>query len=1278
MMFIYKSCCRRSNFGLVKALALVTFSAVVSIAASELKLANSSFESPSLSGEGKQATNQIADWKIVGTSGLFANNGSFGEKMQEADGAQLAYLNGAANNSLTQDLPNSVEPATSYTLTASVGLRKDSPLSKGASLFLRLQAIDTNTHSLIRTLAIQEAVVGRDPLSTSKLSEFTASFTSGATLPNAALRVLISVGDPSAGGKGDWTIDNIRLETRKPEVAGRAMPVPMSSIGAPPGAAAASAKPISSKSNTIHYNRDIRPILSENCFACHGPDSASRKGKLRLDRYDDATAPRKGSPAITPGKLDQSELVSRVTATDPDEVMPPPKTKKKLTPEQIDLLKKWVAQGAQYELHWSLIPPSRPPLPAVKNGQWARNPVDRFILANLEKQGLKPAPEADRRTLARRVSLDLTGLPPSPEAVNAFVNDKRSDAYEQFVDNLMNSEAWGEHRARYWLDVARYADTHGIHFDNFREMWSYREWVIKAFNSKMPFDQFTVEQLAGDLLPNPTLEQRIASGFNRCNITTAEGGIIDEEYLVLYARDRTETASAIWMGLTANCCTCHDHKFDPLTQREFYQMSAFFNNNTAKAKDDNRNDPPPTLVVPTPDDRQRWFALPKEIPAAKERVDARRKAARPDFDKSLPGVKPDLFAKEIPAKGLTFHAPLTEGEGTNVSIQITGRTETVELGTNILWGSGYIAEKSFKTTSNAVLSVAEAGDFDKEQAFSCSVWIKLPEDNMTGAAVARMDDRNGYRGWDLYIDGNRPATHLVNTWPSNAIKVRVKEKLPAGKWNHVVMTYNGSGQPAGLRFYVNGKLADVEIPNKGLTASFRTSVPLKLGQREKESRLNKISLADLRLYDRALKAAEADALVKGTRSSWLIAKGDKRTTEETTEIFDAWLPRFDQPFKEASTKYSSLTAEEAAIKKRGTVAHVFEERKQEPMAYVLFRGEYDKRRDPVLANTPKVLPAFPEDFPRSRLGFAKWLLSPEHPLTARVTVNRFWQEIFGAGIVKTAGDFGVSGEMPSHPDLLDWLAVEFRESGWDTRRLFKLLVTSATYRQGQTVTPEKLQKDPQNRLLSRGPRFRMDAEMIRDYALSASGLLVNKIGGRSVKPYQPPGVWEAVAMPESNTRNYEPEKGDNLYRRSLYTFWKRSAPPASMDIFNAPSRETCTVRRERTDTPLQALVTLNDPQFIEAARRLAERALKSGESTASRIDFVAQRLLARSLRPKEQRVVEDELKDLQAHYEANSADANALLAVGESKADSGLSKAQLAALTMAVNQMMNLDEVLNK
>ncbi len=1026
----------------------------------------------------------------------------------------------------------------------------------------------------------------------------------------------------------------------------------------------------------LEYNRDVRPILWETCFRCHGPDSASREADLRLDQRDAAIAMH----AIVPGSPDESELIRRIFSTDPDEVMPPPETKKSLTEAQKETLRKWIAQGAEYQLHWSLIPPVRPDLPAVKNAAWVRNPIDAFILAPLEAAGLEPAPEADRRTLARRASLDLTGLPPDPKHVEAFVNNPSPQAYEEYVDELLRSPAWGEHRGRYWLDYARFADTHGIHFDNYREIWPYRDWVIRAFNDNMPFDQFTLVNLAGDLLPNRTLDQQIGSGFNRCNITTNEGGVIAEEYLVLYTRDRTETTSHVWLGLTANCAVCHSHKFDPLSQREFYELAAFFNNTTQGAMDGNIKDTPPIVVVPRGDERGRWDELNQLIPAARSAVEARKAEARPAFDAWLASAQAQELAASIPTEALYLHAPLQEGQGPTAKLQIAGESQELPLAAAAKWTEGVTSAQALEI-QGAALEAPQVADFERDQAFTCAAWVKLPANDSGGAICARMDNEQAFRGWDFWVQRRQVGMHIIHAWPENALKVVGKAQLPANTWTHVAVSYDGSGKAAGVKVFYNGKLQETNVEADKLASSIRTEVPFKIGQRNTSEPLSGAGLQDLRIYQRALPGEEVEALANSSRFAAILAKSPAdRTDDDKSTVYAWWLPAKDSAYREATARQEQLEQEQKAIQARAGIAHVMQEKPEAPRAFVLNRGEYDQRKDEVTPDTPDVLPAFPAEFPRNRLGFAQWLLLPEHPLTARVTVNRFWLEVFGTGLVRTADDFGVAGELPSHPELLDWLAIEFRETGWDVKRLVRLMVTSAAYRQAALTTPDKLAADPQNRLLSRGPRFRMDAEMIRDHALAASGLLVRKLGGPSVKPYMPPGVWEAVAMIGSNTRDYRRDTGDNLYRRSLYTFWKRSAPPASMDVFNAPSRETCTVQRERTNTPLQALVTLNDEQFIEAARHLAQQALLLPAETSDdeRIQFITARLISRPFREEELTVVRASLAALRQYYAEHAEDARQLIAVGESPADPSLDASLLASWTMLTNQLMNLDEVVTK
>ena len=1027
----------------------------------------------------------------------------------------------------------------------------------------------------------------------------------------------------------------------------------------------------------IGFNKDIRPILADACFHCHGPDPGTRKAGLRLDTEAGFFTAKEGEqPTVIKSKPEVSSLFQRLITKDEDDLMPPPDSHKTLKPQQIALIKEWIAQGAPWQPHWSLIPPQKVPLPAVKDSAWVKTPVDRFILSKLEAAGLKPAPQAEDHALIRRVSLDITGLPPSPELVARYLplDEKK---YTALVDELLKSPAYGEHRARYWLDAARYADSHGLHFDKPREIWPYRDWVVKAYNSNEPFDRFTIEQLAGDLLPNPTEEQRIATGFQRCNMTTNEGGTIDEENLANYASDRVQTMGWVYFGLTTNCAQCHDHKFDPITMRDYYSMAAFFRNTTQKPKDGNVKDGlGPILVLPTDKDRPRWNALPTEIAAAKAKQDNSRKAAKLPFDQWLASAKPDDLDKDVPSKGITAHVPLNEGAGSEVSATC-GTVKTFKAVGEVTWKPDGKLGPAPVMKPNGTFEIGDVGDFEKDHAFSYGAWVRADRAGVSGSILARMDEKNGYRGWDLFQSDTRLSVHIVSKWPEDAIKVSTaKPALRPGVWQHVFVTYDGKGKAGSVRIFVDGVEAPIKPDINALKGSIKTTTPTRIGQRSNGAFFSDGGVQDVRIYDRQLTAKEVQMLSKvGPLRTMLAAK--KRGPKQQEALFEHYLVTRDSAYQTALATSTKLTAEQEAIKNRSPMTHVQEEKMDtKPMANILMRGQYDKVGDPVEAAVPAALGKLPADAPRNRLGLAKWLVSENNPLTARVTVNRMWQELFGSGIVKSTEDFGIMGSTPANQELIDWLAVEFRETGWDVKRFYKMLVTSAAYRQAAVITPAKLEKDRDNALLSRGPRYRMDAEMIRDYALAASATLSPRMGGPGTLPYQPENIWEVVGM---GTEKYVQDKGENLYRRTLYDFWKRMAPPASMDIFNAPSREVSCVRRDRTNTPLQALVTMNDPQFIEAARNLAQHALEQvkGDDNA-KLAYIYERLLCRPVKPQEAPVLASSLADLRKFYTTTPADAEALLKVGESKTDDKLPKPELAAWTMLCNEVMNLDEVLNK
>jgi mono/diheme cytochrome c family protein len=1028
------------------------------------------------------------------------------------------------------------------------------------------------------------------------------------------------------------------------------------------------------------YNRDVRPILAEYCFACHGPDSAARKADLRLDQRQAAL----DIGAFVPGKPEESALIARIFSENHEEVMPPAETKKTLSAEQKETLRQWIAAGAEYQPHWSFIAPARPDAPTVTQSDWVKNPIDAFILARLEQAGLSPAPEADPRALFRRLSLDITGLPPAPADVEAFVADYARDgdaALSNWIDKLMLSPAWGEHRARYWLDNARYGDTHGLHFDNYREMWPYRDWVIRSFNANQPFDQFTVDQMAGDLLPNPTDEQRIATGFQRCNITTNEGGTIPEENLALYATDRVQTFGWVYLGLTTNCCQCHDHKFDPLTMKDYYSLAAFFRNTTQGALDGNVKDGRgPVIMVPTEADRARWLALPDEITAAIARRDERRQTARAEFDQWAAVTAPDSLSSDISAEGLVVHLPLVEGTGNSV-VNLAQPTLSVGTTGDLQWVADGKFGPALTPNVGASLDLGALGDFEKDQPFSYGAWIRAADAGANGAILARMDEGAAYRGWDLWQQGQSLGVHLIDSWAGNAMKVVTRDAvLKPGEWQHVFATYDGSGKIEGIKLYVGGKEQPFNAENNTIQpgASFRTTTPLRIGQRSSTQGFGG-AIQDVRIYSRLLAPAEVSALVDVLPLQSILAiPAEQRTPEQSNALYEFYLVSRDSQFPALSQAVADLERERETIRGRSPVTHVQVEAGTPAMANILMRGEYDRVGDQVAAMTPGALHSFPEGAPANRLGLAQWLVDARNPLTSRVTVNRFWQQVFGRGLVVTSEDLGVMGALPSHPELLDWLAVDFRESGWDVKRFFKQIYMSNTYRQAAIATPEKVERDHDNILLSRGPRFRMDAEMIRDCALASSGLLSKQMYGPGVRPYQPENIWDIVGLPGADTREYVQDHGENLYRRTLYSFWKRMAHPPNMDAFNAPSREVCTIRRERTNTPLQALVTLNDPQFVESARKLAETALLAGGDETAVFNHMAQRVIARPLTDRERELLTADLREYEAYYTANPTDAQALITVGEAPADPSLAAPRLAAWTLIGNQIINLDEALNK
>ena len=1039
----------------------------------------------------------------------------------------------------------------------------------------------------------------------------------------------------------------------------------------------------------VSFNRDIRPILSNNCFACHGPDATKRETEFHFDTREGAFAE---DGIIVPGSAAGSMLVKRITNPDPEKRMPPPDSGHALTARQIELLRRWIDEGARWDTHWAYTAPVRPDLPAVDKDDWVRNPIDRFILARLEREGLKPSPEADKATLLRRVTYDLTGLPPTPAELDAFLADRAPDAYERRVDALLQSPHYGERMATPWLDASRYADTHGYHIDSQRGMWPWRDWVIGAFNRNLPYDQFTIEQLAGDLLPEATREQKVASGFNRNHMINFEGGAIAEEYQVEYVIDRVEATSTAFMGLTMGCARCHSHKFDPISHKEFYQFFAFFNNVPELGLDGRRGNAVPMILLTSPAQQKMLDDLDAAIEAHESALDddvvtPRQREWEASVAGKLEQAAPDLH--DIDRKGLSAHYEL-DGSFSDISGRFQhGRTVTGDP----TFDAGQIG-RAATFDGDTEVSFGNVGAFDRADAFSLAVWMRA-RGSLPMSVFQKLDDAQHRRGFEWRLDdlqlfdiqrwAARLTITLTSDSPANAIQIRSRERLKLGEWNHVVMTYDGSGKAGGLTVFANGKRMDVDVRRNTLTGPIATSAPLTLGR----TALGPAFLGqvdDLRLYNRALTAGEVVDLATNYRSRAILSgvngKRSKEQGEYLREYFLAYAA--PEPLRGVYSELEALRKQKEALEKPIPTAMVMAEMKKPRETFVLARGDYRNRTEKVQPGVPAMLPplesATGSGAPANRLTLAKWLVQPGHPLTSRVAVNRFWLMYFGQGIVKTQEDFGVQGDPPVHPQLLDWLATEFVRTGWDVKAMQRLIVTSATYRQSSRVTPTLLEKDPENRLLARGPRFRLPAEMIRDTALAVSGLLNDEIGGPSVLPYQPKGLWEELAFGDGfSAQTYEQSHGKDLYRRGMYTFWKRTAPPASLATFDAPDREKCTGRRALTNTPLQALVLLNDPTYVEAARALAQRTLlEGGTDEKSRMTFAFRVATARQPSRKETGVLRKLLETELKSFGQNPAAATKLLAVGESPRDKRLNPAELAAWTTVASVILNLDETVTR
>jgi mono/diheme cytochrome c family protein len=1038
--------------------------------------------------------------------------------------------------------------------------------------------------------------------------------------------------------------------------------------------AARNARDVGVRGTVVEFNRDIRPLLSDNCYTCHGPDKARRLTKLRFDVEADAKQDLGGRFAIIPGDAANSEIIRRITAANPARRMPPVASGRTLTSREIDLIQRWIAQGAKWQNHWSFIAPERAALPVVKNRTWARNEIDFFVLDRLEREGYRPASEADRTTLIRRVSLDLTGLPPTPAEVDAFVSDRSPKAYEKVVDRVLASPRYGERMGSRWLDAARYADTNGYQTDAERYMWRWRDWVIEAFNRNLSFDQFALQQIAGDMLPGATLSQKIATGFNRNHRGNGEGGIIPEEYAVEYVVDRVETTSTVFMGLTLGCARCHDHKYDPLTQKEFYQVFAYFNNIPERGKANKYGNSAPMMQAPTAAQQAQLTEIDRGLAAAEKRFESlggdstrAQRIWEASLDKSVPvnwSLPYDLVA-HFPLDGdLTSEAPaqLTEKPAAAQFQEGSPQFAPGRMGQAARFdGKGFIA-------------AGDIGAFGFQDKFTLAAWIYPTAD--TGAVITRGKDLEEDTGYGLYLKNGKVQANLVLRWLDDGARVETVKPIELNRWQHVMMTYDGSRTADGIKIYVDGRSQELTVYLDDVNQSFQTREPMRIGGGGGPNNRFRGQIDDVRVYDAVLSPKQAAVVANGESITEIaVVAPEKRTEPQSEKITLYFLENHAPvPIQQAWRELLAARRQKEQFVDGLPTVMVMQERESPRDTFLLLRGAYDKPGDKVTPGVPGILPPVPQGSPNNRLGFARWLVDPSNPLTARVAVNRFWQMYFGTGLVKTVEDFGSQGEWPSHPELLDWMATEFMRTGWDVKAMQKLIVTSATYRQSSKATPELLQKDPENRLVGRASRLRLPAGVIRDQALAVSGLLVEQVGGPSVKPYQPAGLWK-----ELSGQDYVQDKGEKLYRRSLYTFWKRSSPPPSLMNFDAAGREACVVRETRTNTPLQALDLMNDVTYLEAARKLAERVMKERRTSAEERIVLAFRLVtARRPTAREVSLLQDALASYLSDYKGDPEAAGNYLSLGESPRDAELDVSELAAYSTLAGLILNLDETITK
>jgi len=1030
---------------------------------------------------------------------------------------------------------------------------------------------------------------------------------------------------------------------------------------------------------TIDFNFHIKPILSDRCYTCHGPDENTRQANLRLDLEEDAfKSLESGNRAFVSGKPGSSASVERILSDDPEVQMPPPDSHLSLNAQEKAMIVKWIEQGAKWKDHWAFIKPIKAEVPESIGKQWPiKNPIDNFVQRTLAQKDFEPSLEAHKERLLRRVSMDLTGLPPSIDEIDAFISDKSDDAYEKVVDKLLATDAYAERLAVDWMDLSRYADSHGLHADGWRLMWPWRDWVINSFKDNRPYDEFVTWQLAGDLFPNPTKEQKLATAFNRNHPMTAEGGAIEEEFRLNYVWDRAETVGTALLGLTVACARCHDHKFDPISQKDYFQMTAFFNNVKELGMTGDDGNYGPMMTLPDSETKAALKTIGKSIEEKENQLKLTKKELQ-DLNSYIAKIP-----SNISEKGLIAHYPFDKlskrGDDyivdNNPKVTASKAPEIVKgKNGNALTFTGEYDEVYIKNIPN----------FELTDKFSAALWMNTSkrEAGKTQTLMGTTGVKNNFwRGWDFYLDSlNHLNARLVHSLPHNYIHIRSQDSIKINEWRHVAFSYDGSGKVKGLALYIDGKKAKTTSPYDRLYKSIKTvsnsthiiedrSTLVAKSYRDftGENGIFKGAMDDIYMYKKTLTPLEVSFLSSENEPDPPKEQVTQYWVEQSPEV-----SQIDQDLKKLRGKWLDLMMPVMEVM-------IMEEMPQERQAYAYNRGDYEQPLYEVNANTPEVLPVFPEDYPKNRLGLARWIFSKENPLTARVTVNRYWQMIFGNGLVTTPQDFGVQGALPTHPELIDWLAVDFEESGWDVKALLKTMVMSHTYRQSSKTTDDLKEKDPNNIYLARSNSYRLPAEMIRDNALAASGLLVQQVGGESVKPYQPGNLWIEKNSFSHKLLNYKESEGDSLYRRGLYTFIRRTSPHPAMTAFDVPSREVCIIKRENTNTPLQALVLMNDTQFVEASKMLAERMQREGGSSLE--DQIAHGFrLAISRHPKEEEtsILTDLFKSQTERFNKNPKEAKELLSVGKKEMEWSLINNKTAALTMVANTILNHDEAYMK